>query len=443
MMPITHRFTKIVGRLGVSRRLIPLLLLLALSEIASGVWAQEYATMPIDPNARANRSVAQLCAKDAATYAANKDGKFKDYFVGYHFPMMTRTEPDKIAEIGKLREELFKLFLKTSNTDLQQYLSELAYSTMGSIISAQNPPYHPAVRYNAILIIGALDDQYSPDGRQPPKPFAKATKALTGVVNTATTGNQFPPPVILGAIIGLERHAQFHQSLTPEAKTAMTAALLKLVNNDKPIQEMDRDAYSWMRLRAASALARLGSVGEKNAVHNAIVQLATTARSLDDRCAAAALLEKLNYKDVKLDDAGTAEPLFALARDVAVAEDKRAVDFQERGDTGAVPRFQIQEFTPGGTTGPPETFPRRHVLSRLMDLRSGIKAVKASLPAETQKKADPVLAALDTAIAAAASKDTVELNLTVAIRNMAESITQAIPTAVKPAEDKAKENAVF
>ena len=54
----------------------------------------------------------------------------------------------------------------------------------------------------------------------------------------------------------------------------MTAALLKLVTNEKPIQEMDRDAYSWLRLRAASALARLGSVGEKNAVHDAIVKLA-------------------------------------------------------------------------------------------------------------------------------------------------------------------------
>ena len=33
---------------------------------------------------------------------------------------------------------------------------------MGKIVAAQNPPYHPAVRYNAILIIGMLDDQYSP-----------------------------------------------------------------------------------------------------------------------------------------------------------------------------------------------------------------------------------------------------------------------------------------
>ena len=66
---------------------------------------------------------------------------------------------------------------------------------------------------------------------------------------------------------------------------------------------MDRDTYSWLRLRAASVLAKFGTVGEKNAIHDAIVKLAATAKSLDDRCAAAGLLEKLEYKDVKLDDA--------------------------------------------------------------------------------------------------------------------------------------------
>ena len=49
------------------------------------------------------------------------------------------------------------------------------------------------------------------------------------------------------------------------------------------IQEMDPDAYAWIRLRAAEALAKLGSVGEKNSVHNAIVKLASTSKSLDDR----------------------------------------------------------------------------------------------------------------------------------------------------------------
>ena len=134
------------------------------------------------------------------------------------------------------------------------------------------------------------------------------------------------------------------------------------------------------------------------------------------------------YKDVKLDDAGTAEPLFALARDVAAAEDKRAVDFQERGDTGG----GVQDFS-HENSNPAERRGRRNVsaASRAHPAHGSsqrLESVKPSLPEETQKKADAVLAALDTAIASAASKDTVELNLTVAVRNMAEAIGKAVPS---------------
>jgi len=429
------------GTFGKTRRGSSLLLALVLANVVATAAAQEYLTLPIDETARSNRAVAQLCLRDPAAYAANK-AKFDDYFVKYHFPSMTRTEPDKIGEVGKLREELFKLFLwKTTNAGLQSDLSNLAFGEMGKIVSAQNPPCHPAARYNAILIIGQLDDQYSPT----PKPYAKATRALTKIVDSAITSNSFPPAVVLGALIGLERHAQLRDSLAPEAVNAMQAALLKLVTHDEPIQEMDRGAYAWMRLRAASALARLGTVGDKNAVHDAIVKLAVTNKSLDDRCAAIALLDRLEYKDVKLDDASTAEPMFALARDIAATEDKRAQDFQERGATGGGAFPGQGGFGPGGGAAvfDPNAFPRRHVLARLTDLRTGLTKVKPALPAESQTKVDAVLAAINSVITSASSKDTVDLRLAESIRSMAEAVNKAVPGAAKPEADKAKENAVF
>src|SRR6185295_5638585 len=115
----------------------------------------------------------------------------------------------------------------------------------------------------------------------------------------------FPPAVILGAIIGLERHVQYQKTMAPESATAIAAALVKLVSREDPIQDMDRNTFSWLRLRAAGVLAKFGTVGEKNASHEAIVKLAATAKALDDRCGAAGLLDKLDYKDVKLDDKTT------------------------------------------------------------------------------------------------------------------------------------------
>jgi len=409
--------------------------------------AQEYQTLPVDDKARGLRGTAQNCVKNPAAYAADKE-KFNEYFTKYHFPSMTRTEPDKLGDVGKLREDLFKTFLwKSTDPVLQHDLTQLAFGQMVKIVGQDNPPFHPAARYNAILIVGLLDEKYSPDGRQPPVVYAPATKALTLVVDEAVKGSRFPPSVTLGALIGLERHAQFHESVAPEVLAAMQAALLKLVTLDKPAQEVDRDAYAWMRYRAASALAKLGTVGDKNAIHNAIIQLTATNKALDDRCEAAALVEKLNYKDVKLDDAATAEPLFALARDIGASEDQRAQDFQEHGGAGGAAIMPSRggggPEAYGNSGADPNAFQRRITLSRLWDLQTALNKVKPSLPAETQKKVDAVLAAVKPTYTAASSKDTVDLKLAESIHSMADAINKAAPGPAKAEPDKSKENAVF
>ncbi len=414
---------------------------LALTSFVITANGQQYRSDTPDKASRAYGASARVWVTNPAIYAADKE-HFKDYFEKYYFPKMTSTDDIDLGKLGSdLRYNLFKQFLwATNNTQLQQDLTGMAYHAMGQIVL--DPSYHPAVRYNAILVIGLLDEQYSNNGRQAPKPLPGATKALTGIVNAATTSNRFSPYLILGALIGLDRHAQLHASLTPEAISAMTSALIKLVTHDKPIQEMDPDAYAWMRIRAASALANLGSVGDQNAVHNALIKLITSSKSLDDRCEVAGMLDRLVYKDAKLDDAGTAEPLFALARDVADAEDKRAQDFQNLyGTTGGA--RPVSRYSPGGPGGgdtdQQETYPRRQVLARLTGLDAALAKVKPALPTETQAKVETLVKAIDAAKTAAANKDTGELNLAAAIRTMARLIRATVPPPPeKPPAEKAK-----
>jgi hypothetical protein len=254
--------------------------------------------------------------------------------------------------------------------------------------------------------------------------------------------------VILGAVIGLERHAQYREALSPAAVQAMTAALVKLVAHDEPIQDMDRTAYAWLRLRAASALVRFGSVGPNNSVHDALVGLIGELTSLDDRCSAAALLAQIKYDGAKVDGAATAEALFALARDVAADGKKQAEKSHEainRGggyvpDAGAV-------YSSDGTTQQ-EKFPRRKILSRLVDLRTGLRAVKPEqgqsiVPADAQPKVDAVIAAINPVIQSALDKGTVELKLTQDIITMASAIDQAVPAAQPAAAAAAEEEAGF
>jgi hypothetical protein len=425
--------------------------LLTLSCLLGSASAQQYqADQPDEKVRKTYGARIKQWLNNPATYAADKEN-FVKYFNEFYFPDMTLNSDADLGRLGDSRSNLFRRILwQTSNEALQQDLTALAYDKMRAIVLAKDPaPYHPAVRYNAVLVLGMLDQQYAIEtgaGKRPPKPLPDANKFLVLIVSSAADDKPVPPPLVLGALIGLERHAQYRDGLPPDAIAPMTAALLKLITHEQPIQEIDRDAYSWIRVRAAAALAKLGSVGENNAVHNALLKLIASSKSLDDRCEVAALLERIIYKDAKLDDAATAEPLFALARDLAAAEDKRAKEFQDRvsgtgGFGGSRGRIGPGEFSPGGVgvVEGQETFPRRQVLARLWNLRAAFVKVKPALSAETQKKVDAIVKAIDPAKKALESKETVELKLADAVRTMAVAINKIVPPPEKPASEKVAE----
>jgi hypothetical protein len=394
--------------------------------------AQAYHSDQADPAARKHHSAVTQSVRNPASFAAN-EAQFKEYFNKYYFPNMTGSGPDQLATLGRARYSLFRDYLWNTDSSDQvlQTLNELAYKAMGNIVVA-NPPYHPAVRYNAILILGMLDEQYAREGAtpRPPKPHSRANAALCRIVDLAATGNDnFPPAVVLGAVIGLDRHAKLHDSLPAANIQAMSDALLKLAGHNQPILDMDRDDYNWLRLRAAEALATLGSPGPNNAVHDALVKLTGELKNMDDRCAAAALLAKIKYDGATVDGAATADALFALARDMAADESKRAKDFNEKQIAGGgyVPGYSDGAYLPDGIEQP-EKFPRRRVLARLTDLRTGLVAAKPLVPADAQPKVDALVAAIEPVRQAAIDKE-VELKLTQAILQMAANINLAVPSA--------------
>src|SRR3954447_2634963 len=95
-----HDLTRSSTWLSVGRPLA--LCLLTICSISGRLLAQEYQSDPVDDKvAIRNRTVAQQCVKDPGIFAANTD-KFLDYFNNYHFPAMTRTDPEKLADLGKL-----------------------------------------------------------------------------------------------------------------------------------------------------------------------------------------------------------------------------------------------------------------------------------------------------------------------------------------------------
>ncbi len=162
--------------------------------------AQQYKSLPVDDKARLLGPLAQNCVKDPARYAdpADKD-RFTEYFKNYYFPAMTRSDPEALAELGRMREDLLSRFLWASQDEkLQKDLTDLAFKAMWPIAISKD--YHPAVSYNAVLILGRLDKQYAINNaanRRPPIPLEEATKNLIVIVNSAAEGKAVPPYLLV------------------------------------------------------------------------------------------------------------------------------------------------------------------------------------------------------------------------------------------------------
>jgi hypothetical protein len=217
----------------------------------------------------------------------------------------------------------------------------------------------------------------------------------------------------------------------------MTAAALKIVNMEQPPPDVDREVFAWIQLKAANVLAQLGSVGQGDEVHQALMKLVADKKlSLEDRCRVAGILRNINYEGVKLSDPSSVEPLVELAVEVGQAEAKRAREFEQLyTNPGGTSATRSRRESRGGYDEEKE-YERRELLSLLVNLRRGLTAVKPALAGQQLAQVDAILAAIRPVISAVADEDTVDLAVTVKVRTMQDEIREAARTEAPPTEDE-------
>lgn len=408
-------------------------LLVGLASLAS---AQQYSADAVDERAGKLKLTAEQCVKNPARFATDR-ARFEEFFDKYYFPAMTRYSPDDLAQLGRMREDLFDRFLWASTDEnLQRILTDMAFKKMQPI--ERSSKYHPSVRYNAVLILGMLDEEYATQSR-PPIPFKKATAELTLIVDYAAQGKSVPPFLVVGALVGLQRHALCHDKLGRAAVEAMSTAVLKFAVKDELLPDVNSKVAQWMRIQAATVLATLGSPGPNGEVQAALSKMlagqTVPKMSLDGRCQIAALLPKLKYDGAKVDGQAISEAILSLAVAVADDEAEEAEAFRETqisgsGNVGA-PRRK------GRLRIDPQTmeweYDSRILLARLRDLRTGLTTAKALAPADKQPAFDAVLAAIGPAVTAAESSDTIDLALASKVVAMAAQIHDAVKPGSTPA----------
>jgi len=412
--------------------------------------AQQYKSLPVDDKARLLGPLAGECVKNPSRYATDKD-RFAEYFQSYYFPAMTRPDSEALGELGRMREDLLSRFLWASRDEkLQSDLTTIAFESMWPI--ATSKAYHPAVCYNAVLILGRLDKQYAIDNaanRRPPIPLQAATEKLNIIVNSATDGKAVPPYLLVGALIGLERHAQYTDGLGREVVAGMNAAVLKLAAKEEPLPEVDRDVVEWIRVQAATILANLGksqpTAEQLAAIDKMIAGDTVPKMSLGARCQVAALLNSMKLDSSRLDGKLTTDAVLDLTIRVVDSEAKAAKAFQEANLQGGGYRGSLGSAGSSRDKGRikfnPDTqemeLDNRLMLARLGDLKLGLTATKRIAPADKQPVLDAVLAAFGPAIAAAESSDTVDLEVASTMVKMADQVRSAVKPGSAPAADAA------
>ena len=179
--------------------------------------------------------------------------------------------------------------------------------------------------------------------------------------------------------------------------------------------DVDTKVAEWIRIQAATVLAKLGSTGPDGHGLDALVSvLADSKLTLDGRCEVAGLLGLINYKNAKVDGKAACEKLLQLAFDVGQVSDKQAKAYQELslgGGGGAAMARERGRMSYSNTGEPHNDYDRKTLLSRLGDLRKGLVAIKPIVPADRATTIDSVINAMQTAINGAGNKDTTDLDV--------------------------------
>lgn len=411
------------GRLG--------LLAVAIAAMPAPSRAQNYDTIPVRIQGRAERALritVSSAMRDPAAFAESRDDVEK-YFKQYYFPAMTRLDPEGLRELGDLREDLFKRYIRaTSNPQAQSFLTDLSLRA-ATVLAKGN--YSPQARYNATLILGNLDQQVAGSGvnAAPPIPLPAATAVLLDLLEQEDfDGVAVHPSVKLGALVGLERHARF--GISPQHAERVTNALLEAIAQEAPPADVSRDVHQWMKCRAASALVWQHRQRPHTQTMNALIGLIGNEEfDLDNRTFVAGLLERMDFTQASgLDAAAVTRALGKLSQDVLKAESKLARDFQQNMLGNRNFDFRRRgRLGFGREADNSPKYERSRLYSRLKSIYDGgSQLIDGAIPEESKQQLQDLLDAMKKARLTTADKNSIDLDVAEQVIAAAQQVDQVV-----------------
>jgi hypothetical protein len=219
------------------------------------------------------------------------------------------------ADLNEIGVYVKKLLTDIRNsTDTAR--NELLAKTLAALSKiAASEEVKPAVRYNAVLVIGQLVQKEAEASGTPPTPYSAA---LPYLVETYQNGNT-PEYVRVGALLGIVRHAYCGIADQNLRQTVIPNLLIGAVMSGRPTEEGgsqgSREVIDWSRRIALEGLGALKSADAK-IVDTLLNIMEGEKDSFDMRTLAAKTFGDLDLKDAasRVDGAKIGNALLALTK---------------------------------------------------------------------------------------------------------------------------------
>jgi len=273
----------------------------------------------------------------APDFGPGEQEVFDTYYRDY--ALARWSEEENAASVGAFRRELRSDFENAKSGRVHDHLNSVVLDYMKIRATGH---YHPATRFNAMLMIGDLN---SVEGKAP-VPLPAALPVLLSAVEEP----QQLDAVKVAALVGVLRHLQLDAVKSPDDRKTVGDAALALAGSQRP-PGRTADGHAWMRKLAAEILGELRAAGDNGAVATTLAGMAAEATTpFYARCSAAEALGKLDYQGAAgLDASKLAASLGRLALDACTAEAKAQTEAEAKPRSQPDPKVPFPG--PGGRGG--------------------------------------------------------------------------------------------
>jgi hypothetical protein len=239
--------------------------------------------------AQLKRDVAAIVRGPAPLTASDRT-TLSDYYVLHIVAGMTRPEalgdPQRIP--GWRRTVLSDLNSSSVSREKHDAIRDLVFRAAEQLV--QDRGYSPYCRYNALLMIGELNErEMQGSGRTvtPAVPYAPARETLLKVVDSDDAQE-----MKIGALVGLARHARLAAAAGGNPDNKLLKPFVDVLKRKEPVAGESADGLLWARRVAIDAL---GDVGHPGAVQWIEPILSDVNAPMFLRCTAADALGRLDF----------------------------------------------------------------------------------------------------------------------------------------------------